>query len=410
MAIRDATQLAGRASGDLRRHNRAVVLELVRKHGPISRAELARAGRLSIPAVMDIVGALVAEGLVTETGIGPSSGGRRPVLLELVAQAHCAIGLEVGAQTITAVVTDLHAAVKGRLEVASEMARGPEALMAQLKAVLDDVLAQHTRPFGGILGIGLALPAPVLTSSARTFSPPSYPGWGQLQISELVAAEFRVPVLIDNDAKAAALGELLFGAGRSARNMFYVIADRGIGGAAIVNGDLYRGWDGGAGELGHMLIDLDGPQCGCGRFGCLEAFVGRDAITRRAARALKLGGRTELAGQHLDTLMAEDVIVAGLAGDALARAVLDETGRFLGIGISNMINLLNPELVVLGGDTMRAGDLILDPVRDVVQQRALPGLAEQVQIVTGQLGQDASAIGAAALVLRELFVQGNRLS
>lgn len=363
-----------------------------------------------MPAVMDIVGALVEDGLVRETGVGPSSGGRRPILLELVAQAHCAIGLDVGAQTLTAVVTDLHAEVKSRLELPSEMARGPEPLLAQLTAVLREVLTQHTRQFGGVLGIGLALPAPVLTSSARTFSPPSYPGWGQIQIDALVAAEFCVPVLIDNDAKAAALGELLFGAGRSARHMFYIIADRGIGGAAIVDGDLYRGWDGGAGELGHMLIDLDGPQCGCGRFGCLEAFVGRDAIAQRAVRALKLAGGTELDGQHLDRLSAEDVIAAGLAGDPLARATLEETGKFLGLGIANIVNLFNPELVVLGGPTIRAGELILDPARAVMRQRTLPGLAEHVTITKGQLGQDAGAIGAAALVLRELFIQGNRLS
>lgn len=409
MAPGDEGQLAGKASGDLRRHNRAVVLELVRTHGPISRAELARVGSLSMPAVMDIVGALVAEGLVKETGIGPSSGGRRPILLELVAQAYCAIGLELGAETLTAVVTDLHAAVKGRLEVVSELAAGPDALLTQLKDVLTTLLAQHRAQFGGVLGIGLALPAPVLSSRSRSFSPSRYPDWGALQIGDLVAAEFGVPVLVDNDAKAAALGELLFGAGRNARTMFYVMAARGIGGAAIVSGDLYRGWDGGAGELGHTLIDLDGPPCACGNAGCLEAFVGSDAIVQRAVRALKLAGRAGLSGEHLDRLTADDVITAGLVGDRLAQTVLRETGSFLGIGIANMINLLNPELVVLGGPTMRAGGLILDPAREMMQQRALAGMGEGVPLVVGALGQNAGAIGAAALVLRELFVQGDRL-
>ncbi len=359
-----------------------------------------------MPAVMDIVGVLIEEGLVREVGVGPSSGGRRPMLVEVIPEAHCAIGIEVGARTIRAVVTDLHAVVQQRVHAASEMMHGPDALLSQLRDVLDQTLHQHTQGFGSILGIGLALPGPILLSTAQSFSPPSYPGWGAIKLGEWVASEFGLPVIVENDAKAAALGESLYGAGRGVRNLFCVIAHRGVGGAAIIGGDLYRGADGGAGEIGHMLIDPAGPQCGCGRYGCLEAFVGRAAIAERAVRALKLAGYSDLDGHPLTTLNTEHVVEAGLGGHSVARDVLAETGRYLGIGVANIVNLFNPELVILGGATMRAGELVLQPVRQVAEQRALPSLGPHVRIVPSTLGHDVSAIGAAALVLRELFVQG----
>lgn len=396
-------QRAGKAASDIRRHNQSLVLDLVRTQGPVSRAQIARLGRLSMPAVMGIVGALIEQGLVREVGVGPSSGGRRPVLLEVVPEAFCAIGLDVGTRTIRAVVTDLHAVVRYGTEVPSVMEHGPAALQQQLGAVLHDLLCNATRGFGGILGVGLAVPAPILDSTALSFSPPSFPHWGELRLGDWLGAELQVPVIVENDAKAATLGEFLYGAGRGVRNLFYLIVHRGVGGAAIINGELYRGADGGAGEIGHVMIERDGPRCGCGRHGCLEALVGREAIRQRAIQTLLQAGETELAGRAVDGLHTDDVVDAALAGHVLARQILIETGQFLGLGVATIVNLFNPELIILGGTTMRAGPLILDPIAEVVQRRAMAGLAQHVRIVPGALEQDAGAIGAAALVLRRLF-------
>lgn len=395
--------------GDLRQHNRAFLLELIRTTGPVSRAELKRAARLSMPSVMDITSDLIKRGLVREMGEGPSTGGRRPVLLELIPDAHCAVGLEVGTQTITAVVTDLAARVRTRVKAPSKMGEGQGALMEQLGNVCEEVFRRISDDFGSVLGIGLALPAPLISSAEEAvFSPPSYPGWGHLrldlQVGELMNAEYGVPVIVDNDANAAALGEHLFGAGRGTQDMFYLIAHRGVGGAAILNGQLYRGTDGGAGEVGHTMIDPNGPRCGCGRFGCLEAFVGRKAIVSRMREMLKHAGEQQLEGRNVDEIDAEDVIEAGLKGQKLAEQVLHETGTYLGYGIANLVNLLNPSLVVLGGSTMRAGAFIVEPAVETLRLRALPEMGDRVRIVTGELGEDAGAVGAAALVLREVFV------
>ncbi|MGF1472983.1 MAG: ROK family protein [Rubrobacteraceae bacterium] len=378
----------------------------MRTRGPVSRAELARVAQLRTPVVVKITEELVEDGLIREMGSGPSTGGRRPTLLGLVPEAHCALGLNIGTRNLTAVATDLNASVKKRVSVPSEMAGGPGSLMDQVREVLKDVIEGCPSELGEVLGVGMALPGPILVfedPSEVRFSPPSYPGWGELQIGKLVEEEFGLPVLLDNDANAAALGEHLFGAGRGVRNMFYVIVHRGVGGAAITDGVLHRGANGGAGEIGHSAIDFDGPKCGCGRHGCLEAFVGRAAIAERASRALKLSGGGHMAGHDPDEVGAEDVINAGLEGDELAKRILKETGEYLGIGVSSAVNMFNPALVILGGATVKAGGLILEPATRVVEERALSEMAEQVRIVAGDLGEDAGAIGAVALVLRELF-------
>lgn len=395
-----------REVGDLRRHNRALILELIRTRGPISRAQLARIGRLGTPVVVQITEELKSEGLVQEMGRGPSTGGRRPILLGLVPDAHCAIGLNIGTRTLRAVATDLNAVVKERVSRPSNMGRGPEALLQQIKEVLGDILQGCPNELGEVLGVGMALPAPILNLESSTevsFSPPSYPEWGELQIGKLVEEEFGLPVLLDNDANAAAMGEHLFGAGRGVRDMFYLIAHRGVGGAAITDGVLYHGADGGAGEVGHTLIELEGPRCGCGRYGCLEAFAGRAAIAARAARALKLSGGEAMGGREPDDVTAEDVIESALKGDERAKKVLEETGEYLGLGIANAVNMFNPDLIVMGGSTLEAGDLVLEPARRVARRRAMPGMAEQFRIVAGELGEDAGAVGAASLVLRDLF-------
>ncbi|WP_273847050.1 ROK family protein [Rubrobacter calidifluminis] len=354
-------------------------------------------------AVVEICEELMERGLVREAGVGVSTGGRPPMLLELVPRAYSAVGLEVGPRWLMAVVTDLNARVLVRSATPSCMERGPEELWARVRSVLEGVLAEAGKlESGDVVGIGLALPAPVF-SGDRGFSPPSYPGWGRFELVEKVEQEYGLPVVADNDANASALGEHLFGAGRGFRQMLYVIAHRGVGGAVVIDGALYRGASGGAGEIGHTLVDVEGPRCGCGRYGCLEALVGHAAIVRRAVRVLRLAGERELAGRELERLTVDDVIDAARAGDGLARGVLEETGKYLGIGIANAVNLLDPEVVVVGGVTVRAGPLVLDPARRVFERRALSEMARRVRIVEGRLGEDAGAIGAASLVLSRLF-------
>ena len=325
------------------------------------------------------------------------------MLLGLSSEAKCSVGLAIESRTLTAVVSDLKGNLRTRLETSSGLNEGPETLVGHVNEILRRALASIPRGLGEPLGIGLALPAPVTASTGEVLSFPTRAEWGEVELGQLVSRKFDLPVLVDNVANAAAMGEHLFGAGREARDMFYLLLHRGIGGASVIDGSIYRGADGGAGEVGHMRISLDGPRCGCGNYGCLEAYVGRVAIRERAMQAMKITGQDEMAGTRLENLKAHHVIEAGLGGDELAQEVLRETGRYVGNGILNVTHLLNPELVVVGGSTVRAGHLLLDPATEVVRRQVLPSVTEGVRIVRGELGEDAGALGAASLVLRELF-------
>jgi len=393
----------GKDTGLVRQHNRAIVLELLRTQGPLSRPAVARRGGLSRPTVIEITGDLIQEGLLREVGYGPSTGGRRPVLLELASEAQWSIGVRIGLREITGVITDLHATVHQRRETPYHMREGPHIFLARVEEVLTDLIRTAPDGWRSVRGIGVALPAPVLMIGPLTVWSAHYPVWDGFRIKEALAAAYSVPVLVDNNANTAALGEHFFGAGQGAQQMLYVLISQGIGGGVIVNGEIYRGAAGGAGEIGHATIDFDGPRCSCGRHGCLGVYASAAAIVRRARQALVLAGRPALGGGDDDDLVIDDVIDAALAGDELAIGVLEEAGRYLGIGLANAIHCYDPGLIVLGGPAARAGQLLLAPAVASARQQLLPGMGERARIMLGQLGEDAEAIGAAVLPLRDLF-------
>lgn len=387
----------GQDTGQVRQHNRAIILELLRTQGPLSCPALACRGGVSRPTVIEITNDLTREGLIRRVGYGPSTGGRRPVLLELVPEAQFAIGIRIGLASITAVMTDLRATVRGRVEIPFKMEAGPAIFLERLALVMDDLVPMAPDGWANIRGIGVALPAPILTDEPVTIWSARYTGWEQFYVKEALAKQYRLPILVDNNANAAALGEHFFGAGRGARHLLYLLISQGLGAGVICDGELYRGAAGTAGEIGHTTIGFDGPLCSCGRHGCLEVYVCTEAIVRRARQACILSG------QPAPTMTADEVIDAALQGDALARRVIEETGRYLGIGLANAIHVYSPEKIILGGPVARAGAILLTSALEVTRRQVLLGLADRLPIVFGQLGEDAEAIGAAVLVLRDLF-------
>ena len=230
-------------------------------------------------------------------------------------------------------------------------------------------------------------------------SPPNLPGWDNTPLRSLWEEEFRVPVYIGNDCNLAALGEYRFGAGMGRDNIVYIAIGTGIGGGVIIDGRLFTGSGGLATELGHMTIDPSGPRCNCGNTGCLEALASGTAIARAAVERIQCGEAstiTRLATSDLGRVTAETVQTAAISGDKLARDVIERAGRDLGIGITNLLHLFNPELVIIGGGVAMMGELILNPARKTVAERAMPGFI--VPIVPSSLGDDAGLLGAVALV------------
>lgn len=382
--------------------NQRTVLQAIRGAGPLSRADLAAHTGLTRPTVSSIVADLLEAGWVQEVGEGTSSGGRRPVLLTFNSRARWVVGAEVGAGHVRAVLCDLQGgvAVRSRYRVAGESA---DHNLELARRAIREVLAQAGDV--QLAGIGFALSGLVDAEAGRWRYSPHFDA-ADIPVADRFAREFHVPVRLHNDAHAAALGERLRGAGRGVADLVVIRAGVGIGAGIILGGHLYRGPQYGAGEIGHTIVDEAGPRCSCGNFGCLEAVAGAPAVARRAVKLLQQGRSSDLAervGGDLSALHARIVIEAALDGDPLARAVVAETGHYLGMGIANVINLLAPSLVVVGGGLALAGELLLAPARETALSRALPGRRDTVRIVLGELGDEAGAIGAAAQVAEDLF-------
>jgi glucokinase len=229
---------------------------------------------------------------------------------------------------------------------------------------------------------------------------PNLRSWERFPLAERLGAVYELPAFLENDVNAMAWGEWHCGAGRGARHMLCLTLGTGVGGGLVLDGQLYRGATGAAGEFGHMVVERDGPRCGCGSFGCLEAYLGARYITARAAVYLERDARpSPLRAMPAEARTPRVLSEAASAGDAIARAVLEETGVWLGVGLASAINLLNPERIVVGGGVARAGDLILDPARRTMRERAMSVPAEAAEVVPAALGNDAAVVGAALLAL-----------
>lgn len=231
-------------------------------------------------------------------------------------------------------------------------------------------------------------------------------GWRDTPLREILKKEFHIPVFVDNNVNAMVLAESEFGEGQGVKNFVFINVGMGIGAGIVINGELFHGESNCTGEIGHTTVDYNGPKCSCGNKGCLEVMVSGPIIAKRAIKAIKEGEKSlisELVNYDLNQISAEIVATAANQGDKLGNKILKESGEYLGTGVANIINLFNPELVIVGGGVAQAGDLIFEPLKKAVQKRAFSVSAEVAKIIPVSLGKDCTVIGAAALVLKEIF-------
>jgi predicted NBD/HSP70 family sugar kinase len=381
--------------------NRNLVLNLIKSRGPLSRTDIARLSGLSLATVSGITNDFIASGLVHEIGAGESTGGRRPVLLRLNYQAGYVVGAKLMEHAIASAVTDLDAKVLYHRVI--PLTTAGMDLADILQAVIQAI--QRTIVESGVasqrvLGIGVGM-AGVIDGAAGICRYSPFFGWRDAKIAEPIAAHFRVPVYLENDVNALTIAEQWFGHGHGVDHFVVVTVGRGIGAGIVANGQFYRGALGGAGEFGHITLVEDGPPCNCGKRGCLEALASDPAVVRQARAAMALGERTCLAG--VEPLTLEAIVEAAEAGDALARRLLADSGRWLGVGIASLVNILNPKLVILSGEGVRAGEWRFGPMRDALQAHTFDGLADELETVIEPSGDETWARGAACVVLGELF-------
>jgi predicted NBD/HSP70 family sugar kinase len=376
----------------IRELNERIVLSLLRREGPISRAELARRSNLSRSTVSSIVAALLEGGLVRETGIGSSQGGRRPIMVEFNYQSSLAIGIELGCTALTLLLTDLDANVIRRVQRPLDIAAGPGTCIDQVAALVSETLAATHVAREKIVGVGIGVPAPLSAVTGRPIAPPVMPGWHDVPLRGLLEDAVGLNVFVENDANLGALAEHRWGAARAQQNTAYLyLGGAGIGCGLILDGRLYRGDIGSAGEIGHLLVEEQGPSCHCGARGCLEALVGAPALLARA----------RVAG--LPCKRVEDLAALARQGNPQAGALVAQAGEYLGVAIAGILNMINPGRVVIGGGLAASGNMLFEPLRSMLRQRGLTIAVEHVEIVSGALGADVVAIGAVSLVVQHAF-------
>ena len=385
--------------------NRATVFRIVRDVGRIARIDLARKTGLNAATVTNIVEELLAAHLVEETGHGTSRVGRRPIFLEVNPTARFTLGIDLARDAISGAIVDL----AGRVVEQFKEPAGPwldgAVVLATVGQMVDRLLA--ALPAGdrhSLLGIGIGAPGRVSFSSGRYLAPPAYGAWDGLALRQEIASRFSIPTFFDNNGNTSTLAELWFGAGQGVANFALITVATGVGGGLVVDGDLYRGAHDLAGELGHMSVNLAGPRCACGNYGCLEIYVAIPRILAAVRAALMTGEPSLLraGGRSADALTFDDDVVAAAGGDVLASRIMADVTRHLAAALVNLLHAFDPELILIGRDLARAGDLLLAPVRQEVQQRAMAMMRENFRLEVAAL-PDAPVIGAATLALREFF-------
>jgi len=372
------------------------ILRLIWRQRRISRAEIARRKRLSRSTVSEIVGSLLPSGLVEEVGVGPSAGGRPPIVLEFQDGACVILGVEMGATHVMAVLTDLRGHVLAWRQASHAVRSDPEGTRALIAELCDACLAARPGAAGRLVGIGIAVPSPVDPGRPDHLSEIVLPDWRGDSGFTPFLARYGVPVLVDNDANLGALAEGWWGAGSGVDDFAYVKIATGVGSGHVIGGRIYRGATGVAGEIGHMAIDPHGGPCICGLRGCLATFVGAPALVGRARALLAEYPASALASQSvtLDTIVA-----AALGQDPLALRLVQETAEYLGIAVAGLLNLMNPSMVIFGGEVARLGELLLEPLRETIRRRTLVSSVAAAEVRMSALGPQAIAIGAATLVL-----------
>ena len=392
----------------LKQVNRTLVLNLVKSAGPISRAEIASRSNLSAATVSNLASELIAEGLVHEVGVVETARGRPPVMLSLNSKARYVVGVKVMPDSLVAVVTDLDAEVVAQRSSASlARGRGPgsstEPRPAEVVEHVADLVRSVARDAGvempELLGVGVGL-AGVIDSNAGVCRYSPFFGWRDVNLVTPLTSALGLDVFLENDVNSLTIAEQWFGHGRGSDSFVVVTVGRGVGAGFVVNGQFYGGHEGGVGELGHITVLPDGPLCGCGKRGCLE-MVASDRALVSAARAAGIDTLGGEAGAELMTV--EDLVGAAERGDEVARSLLAESGRWLGVGLAMVVNLLNPELIIVAGEGVEAGEWRLGPMRDALNEGRFDSLGTNAQLIVESAGDVTWARGAACVVLSEFF-------
>ncbi len=391
----------------VREMNLSTALRLIHTQAPISRAQLAVMTGLNKSTISSLVDELLERQLVHETGMNSIGTGRPATLLEINPQAGSIIGVELGVDFVSVAVTDFLGNILWRRREDADPAEGQEKMIAQTLGIVKEAATTCKRKGSRFLGLGLATPGTVdLNEGLLIFAPNLH--WRNVPFRKIFSEQTKLKIYVENDANAAAIAEHLFGVARHSKNFIFVFAGVGIGGGLFLNGQLYRGGNGYAGEIGHSPIMAEPSQtvCHCGNRGCWETYANQYSIIQRMQARLEVK-RTSI----IPRLMAEQnasmsiplIKQAADAGDIEAIESFSEAGHAMGQGFAGLINIFNPEKIILGGPLSIAWKYLLPGIEETVSRHALPEIDQQAEVLLSSFGPDASLIGAIAIVVDDVL-------
>lgn len=379
-------------TGDLnlvKRMNKTIVLNHIRYDSPLSRAKIAELTGLTKATVSSLVGELIEQGLVREIGEGASSGGRKPVMLLFEAAAGYAVGVDLGINYILAVLTDLNGRVIEEYRMKHEN-QSVDSVIADVGQCIRRLIDRAPESTYGIVGIGIGIPG-ISDEDGNVLFAPNL-GWKDVPLQQRIEAEFGVPVVIENEANAGAVGEQQFGAGQDASSLVYVSIGSGIGTGILIKKELFRGSTGFSGEIGHVTIEHNGKPCRCGNAGCWELYASEKALLEELRR--------ELPEQSVSI---ESAIRMAEEGSPVALKAFERLGRYLGIGIVNIINGFNPESIIIGGRLAEAQPWLTGSIKEVIEQRSLPYPRIRLKVEFSELGMKSTVLGVCSLAITGFF-------
>ena len=391
------------------------ILQLIHSGSGYSRLDLARKTGLSPSSITAIVRKMMGTGLITESSAGSSVLGRKPVPLEIRGDCGYLVGIDIGSFYTRTVVTDINGRIAYKHQIETGLADGRVGVLKRAFGCVDQAIKAVGVPRNSVLGIGIGHSGVIDPDKGLVISYPR-PGqiaeWKNVPLRDLFEDEFKVPCLLEDSARTMATAERCFGLGRNVDDFLYIEVGVGIGAAFFLDGKFYRGCGGSAGEFGHITVKENGPICSCGNVGCLESVASCAAIIQEVRKALEHGVDSkiqDLSGGNLERISIEVIAQAAAANDSLAFRVLQDAASYVATGLADLVNLLNPQLIVFGGALFRAApQLISDPLLRIVKKRSLEKSVKDVNLKVSPLGEEAGALGASRMiagrVLEDLYL------
>lgn len=384
--------------------NEALVVNTIRRRGPISRVDIAKLTGLTAPTVTNISGRLLEAGIIHEYMVGEYSGGRRPVLLKADPELATMIIVDIRSKEMTGYVMNSGLEVKERVSYDIRSLGQTEIL-----SLMEELASECYAAPGGqqATAIGVIVRGPVVFKEGLSLFSPSA-GWRNVPIRYILEKRFRLPVFVENDMRAMALGNYHYGPYREVKNAVILGVGGGIGSGILLNGELYRGLGDSAGEIGHTVVDVNGPRCSCGNYGCLEAVASESALVNLAVQEISQGKPSlilSLAGGDTAAIRPEHIYQAAREQDTMAVEKLQQIAYYLGIGAANIINFFNPELVIIGGGIVKGQAFIEEHMMKIIRERALESCYSSTRVEFSAEGREASLKGIVDLVMEELLTK-----